>query len=185
MDKDYTSAIKEIIESKYLTSFQFEPLNDLETWGFVVGCNEIFTLIHYFNRNFYELDGYSVFFNENVSEYWVYTPDEDYLESKYVNVKDIKPKFIPEINLNSLPELLLSASQNFPLVTIYRDKLAEKNSIVGKVTAVKEKTFEFLAIRTDAKWKEVSSRIRLADVTRIDFGDRYQEVLTTVADYEK
>lgn len=181
MDNDFANTFEEIIQKRYLVSFDFEPLNNLHTWGFVLACNDTFTLINCFNRDMYSLDGYSVFYNEDISEYWVYTDVEDYLETKYVKLKNIKPKAQPSLNLNSLPEMLTSISKKFPLIQIYRDRLNEDGYVIGKLAKLKENTFNLLCIRTDAKWKEIPSRFRFADITRIDFGTKYAEVLLTVA----
>jgi hypothetical protein len=182
MDLDYTQSLAEVIQKKELISFDFEPMNELHTWGFVLNCNETFTLINQFDRDIYGLDGYSVFYNEDVSEYWTYTSTENYLETKYIKLKNIKPQPQPKISLNSLSELLTSISQNFPTMKIYRDNLSEDGNVIGKLVEVKENTFKLLAIRTDGVWKENPSRFRLADVTRIDFGTRYEEVLLSVAE---
>lgn len=185
MDKDYAESFKEIIKNQHLVSFDFEPLNDLHTWGFVLACNDTFTLINYFSRDTYSLDGYSVFYNDDISEYWVYTEFENYLETKYVKLKGIKPQPQPSINLNSLPDILHSISDKFPLMKIYRENLSEDGTVVGRLIENNENTFKLLAIRTDAKWKEKPSRFRYTDVTRIDFGTNYEEVLLTVAENYK
>lgn len=182
MDLDYKDSLKKIIKKQQLISFDFEPLNTLHTWGFVLDCNETFTLINQFDRDLYALDGYSIFYNEDVSEYWTYTTTENYLETKYIKLKNIKPQQQPAISLNSLPELLISISENFPMMKIYRDNLTENGTIIGKLVEVKEKTFQLLAIRNDGVWKEQPSRFRLADVTRIDFGTNYEKVLLEVVE---
>ncbi len=185
MDKDYVNSFKDIINKQYLVSFDFEPLNDLHTWGFILACNDTFTLINYFSRDTYSLDGYSIFYNDDISEYWVYTEGEDYLETKYVKLKGIKPQPQPSINLDSLPDILSSISETFPLVKIYRERLSEDITIVGKVIETKDNTFKLLGMRTDAKWKEVPSWFRYADVTRVEFGGNYEEILLTVAESYK
>ena len=181
MDTDYTQSLTEVIKEQQLISFDFEPLNNLHTWGFVLDCNETFTLLNMFDRDIYDLDGYTVFFNEDVSEYWTYTTTENYLETKYIKFKNIKPQPQPKISLKSLSDLLISISQNFSTMKIYRDNLSENGTVIGKLVEVKENTFKLLAIRTDGIWKEQPSRFRLSDVTRIDFGTKYEDVLLSVA----
>lgn len=181
MDTDYTQSLTEVIKEKQLISFDFEPMNNLHTWGFVIDCNETFTLLNMFDRDIYDLDGFTVFYNEDVSEYWTYTTTENYLETKYIILRKIKPHSQLKISLKSLPDLLISISQIFPTMKIYRDNLSENGTVIGKLIEVKENTFKLLAIRTDGVWKEQPSRFRLADVTRIDFGTRYENVLLSVA----
>jgi hypothetical protein len=185
MDKDYANSFKEIIKKQHLVSFDFEPMNDLHSWGFVLACNDTFTLINYFSRDKYALDGYSIFYNDDVSEYWVYTEVEDYLETKYVKLKNIKPQPQPSINLGNLPDILSSIAEKFPLMKIYRDNLTEDGTAIGKLVETNENTFKLLAMRTDAKWKDIPSRFRYADITRIDFGSSYEDILLTVADNYK
>lgn len=181
MDSDYCDSLKELIENQYLVSFDFEPLNDLHSWGFVIACNETFTLINYFDRDTYSLDGYSIFYNEDVSEYWVHTSEENYLETKYIKLKGIKPKPIRSFKMENISTIIESISKSFSVMKIYRDRLAGDAAVIGKAVELKEKTFQLLGIRNDAVWKELPSRFRLGDITRIDFDTKYEKILLEVA----
>ena len=181
MDSDYCDSLIELIEKQYLVSFDFEPLNDLHSWGFVLDCNETFTLINFFDRDTYSLDGYSIFYNKDVSEYWVYTTEENYLETKYIKLKCIKPKPIRAVKIESLSTIIESISNSFSVMKVYRDRLAANGAVIGRLVELKENTFKLLSVRNDAVWKEVPSRFRIKDITRIDFDTKYEKILLEVA----
>lgn len=182
MSHSYKSAVQELIDEQYLVSFEFEPQNDLMLWGFVIECSETLTIVNRFDRDLYDLDGFSVFYNEDVSEYWVYTPEENYLETKYIEKAGITPQASPNIEMDDIGSVVRSLGDRDTLVSIYRDHLvSDSNFAVGRIAGAGEKSFGVLGVRTDGVWKKVPTFFRLEDVSRIDFGTRYLNVLSSIA----
>jgi hypothetical protein len=66
------------------------------------------------------------------------------------------------------------------MVTIHREKVAPDICVIGKVIRVGEGRVYLLEIKTDASWETEASHYRLRDITRIDFGGRYEEALALV-----
>jgi hypothetical protein len=86
----------------------------------------------------------------------------------------------PDIDLGSLPALLKSANRLFSLVTIHRERVKPGTCEIGKVINISETHLHFLEIGPDAVWDEKPTKIRLCDITRVDFGGGYEEALHLV-----
>lgn len=75
---------------------------------------------------------------------------------------------------------LLASLRSQALVTVARE-IADRNVIeIGKVVAVGRSTFEMLEITPGAKWHPSTTRLRTAEVTRVDVGGPYEEALLLV-----
>lgn len=182
MSHNYKDSVKQLIQDQLLVSFEFEPQNDLELWGFILDCNEEFTLVNVFDRDSYDLDGFALFFNQDVSEYWVYESDENYLETKYIDMVGIAPVPKPNIDIGNIGKALESIGAAFELINVYRDDMeGGSGTIVGSLSAIGKESFGLIPMRTDGVWKSVPGFFRLEDVSRIDFGTKYLEVLLKVA----
>jgi len=86
----------------------------------------------------------------------------------------------PDIDLDSLPGLLKSANRLFPLVTIHREKVRPDTCVIGKILDISKGDLLLLEIGPDAVWDEEPSKLRLSDITRVDFGSSYEEALHLV-----
>lgn len=165
-----------IIRSRWLVEFERKRIEKEPTRGFVLACSDMLTLLHYMN-GFY-LDGYMVIRNEDVTSYRVYDKP-DYFESKAIKLKKLKPIPQPEIEIGCWHEVLRSVSKVFPLITIHRELITTEVCQIGRLVSMTEKTFTLQEIDTDAKWNG-NRRFRFRDVTRMDFGGSYEEVLVLV-----
>jgi len=76
---------------------------------------------------------------------------------------------------------LKSANALFSLVTIHRERIKPDTCAIGKVIDIAENHLLFLEIGPDAAWEEKPSKIRLNDITRVDFGGGYEEALYLVS----
>jgi hypothetical protein len=86
----------------------------------------------------------------------------------------------PRIDLDSLPKLLKSANRLFPLVTVHRERVDPDTCKIGRVTDINQNHLSLLEIGPDAVWDEKPSKVRLSEITRIDFGGGYEEALHLV-----
>lgn len=78
--------IDEIIERKLLVEFNRKPLEESSLFGFVLACNNDFSLVQEFDRDSFVLDGYCVFRNKSVKKYSVYD-DENYFLNEVISLK--------------------------------------------------------------------------------------------------
>jgi hypothetical protein len=86
----------------------------------------------------------------------------------------------PRVRLNSLPELLRSASRLFPLVTIHQERAKPDTCEIGHVVGISKSHVSLLEIGPDAIWDEEPTDISLRRITRVDFGGGYEDALHIV-----
>ncbi|HKO13103.1 MAG TPA: hypothetical protein VJV22_14105 [Acidobacteriaceae bacterium] len=86
----------------------------------------------------------------------------------------------PPVVIDTVQELLRTASRVFPLVTIHRENVAPDICHIGRVVDVSDSEVSLLEIGPDANWDEQSCDYRLKEITRVDFGGGYEEALWLV-----
>ena len=86
----------------------------------------------------------------------------------------------PDIDLSSLPALLKSANALFPSVTIHQERAKPGECFIGKVMDISERTLLLHTIDPGAVWHKKPYRLRLAEITRVDFGGGYEQALHLV-----
>lgn len=169
-----------IIGSQYLVRFSRKPLDDDGLYGFVLAWSETLTLLHVLETATFTLNGYSVIRNADVSLYAVYDRPDYYFASRVLRLKGITPRPLPGISVASLPELLASVNEHYPLFTIHRERVNDEVCNIGRLAAVTPKTFTLFEIDDCAEW-DGPHRYRFEDVTKVDFGGGYEEALALVA----
>jgi hypothetical protein len=86
----------------------------------------------------------------------------------------------PNIKLDSLPELLRSANRLFPLVTINRERVRPGVCEIGRVVEISKSHLFLREIDPGAVWEGKATKIRLRDITQVEFGGAYEEALHLV-----
>lgn len=90
-----------------------------------------------------------------------------------------KPKK-PRVSLASIDKLLLSASQSYPLVTIHREQVDPDVCWIGRVSDVTNGYVTLREIGPGAKWESGTTKYRLSEITRVNFGADYEDALYLV-----
>ena len=83
----------------------------------------------------------------------------------------------PSVNLESIPELLRSASSSFSLLTIHTEDEDPEVCWIGQFLETNEDHVTFRGITPDASWDELPDSYPIDEITRIDFGGAYEEAL--------
>lgn len=86
----------------------------------------------------------------------------------------------PSIERESLPALLKSANQFFQLVTVHRGRVKPDACWIGKVVGVTETYLVLHEIGPDAVWDKTPAKLKLSEITRVDFGGGYEAALHLV-----
>jgi hypothetical protein len=165
-------------EAIRLVEFDRSPLTSEILVGFVLDASEALTLLQVFDFDF-TLSGYTVVRNEDVRRYR-YLDEPGSFVARALKLQGIKPMPPQGISLDSLPNVLSSASEQYPLITIHREKISDEVCYIGRLVEIKGKTFTLMEIDTDAEWDDKPHRFRLGDVTKVDFGGRYEQALHLV-----
>jgi len=172
--------IDEIIKRKLLVEYNRKPFEKPMLFGFVLACNDEFTLIHEFDRSYFRLDGYCIFRNDSVKAYSVYD-EESYFLNEVIRFKKIRPKPVAKISIKSWAEILQTVSENFSLIRIEREKINNKACQIGKLKEVKKKSFTLEEVDTHADW-DGSFKYKFKDLTKVGFDDLYVNTLALVVE---
>lgn len=85
------------------------------------------------------------------------------------------------ISLDDDATLIGDISRVYPLLVLYVEHQDPGICHVGKALDWSRRGFNLLSVTPDAEWEEPTTRFKFADVTRIDFGGRYEDVLMRLA----
>ncbi len=75
---------------------------------------------------------------------------------------------------------MLEASHNYPLVTVYTEKIDPEISFIGRVVEFTEQEIELLGISPAGQWYAAPDRFKFKDITHIEFGGDYEDALFLV-----
>jgi hypothetical protein len=123
-------------------------------------------------------DGFQCFRVEDV-EGLETDPYTAFVEAALQARGEVRPQ-APGLNLDSLPDLLISAGRIAPLVTIHTEADDPEVCFVGRVVSIEGGILWMLEIGPDAVWDADASAHRLDDITRVDFGGGYEQALDLV-----
>ncbi len=86
----------------------------------------------------------------------------------------------PRVRLDNIDTILLSANRAFPLVTIHRERVDPHVCWIGRVLGIANGRVSILEIGADARWDTEPSEYRLSEITRVNFGNDYENALHLV-----
>ena len=170
--------IDEIIRRKLLVEFNRKPLEKSSLFGFVLACNDDFSLVQEFDRDSFVLDGYCVFRNKSVKKYSVYD-DENYFLNEVISLKKIEPKPVENISIVNWAEVLKSVGENFSLIMIEREKIDNEACNIGKLKKIKKRSFVLEEIDSCAEWSG-AYEYEFKDLTKVGFDGLYENTLSFV-----
>ncbi|MFE4975767.1 hypothetical protein ACFRAR_27145 [Kitasatospora sp. NPDC056651] len=82
-----------------------------------------------------------------------------------------------DLPLDDHAGLLAAASAAYGLLELHAELIDPGMLRVGTVTGLRPRTFRLHEVDTEARWYPEPSKYRLRDITRVDFGSHYTEVL--------
>jgi len=89
-----------------------------------------------------------------------------------------EPKGVFPEDMRSVIE---SASRKFPLVTLHREAVDPDCCYIGQVKSLGKKILKLREIDPDATWDPQLYDFSLDEITKINFGGRYEEALALAA----
>jgi hypothetical protein len=170
----------DLIKNKWLVRFERGKFDNC--LGFVLDANEKLTLMNLFDFETAGVSGFTVFENKSVKGCEVYE-DPNSFDTLLLKIKMVRPKEKPPVSIDSIAELLGTAGEIFPLIVIHREKIAPDTCWIGEIARIKEKSFLLRPIDPNAEWDEELMKISFKDVTRVEFGNGYENCLNLVAEY--
>lgn len=149
------------------------------TIGFVVDFSDSLVMFHTLDMDTFRLNGYTVIREEDISQYRVFNKAE-YWQVRAVRHFHLKPMRPTGVSVTSLPELLKSAAEQYALITLHPEKIKPDVCFIGSLYTMKEHTVTIEDLNCNGEWTG-HRRLRLSDVTRVDFGGGYEDALKATA----
>jgi hypothetical protein len=84
------------------------------------------------------------------------------------------------VDLSNFSTLLPTASALFPLVTIHREVVDPDVVHIGVVKDIADGILTLREIDPNARWARKLGRHKISQITRVDFGGRYEDALARV-----
>jgi len=153
-------------------------LEDSQDLGYVMDATETWVLLQNVDPGI-KLDGYSILRIQDISELETEIPQASFIE-KALSIRKKNPTRPVLIDLTSIETIIRSIDENYPLITIHREEVDPSNCWIGSVDSLTTKTVVIKEINPEAKW-DGTKRIRLDEITRMDFDGGYETALALVA----
>jgi hypothetical protein len=171
-----SSRLKRAMRNRRLVRFRrrFEPGT---VRGYVLDVGPKFFLLALVSDRIW-FDGFECFRIGNIRDL-ISDPYAKFAEDALKKRNERMPKK-PMVSVHSIEELLLSASKAFPLVTIHREKVDPDVCWIGRVVGIDRGRVSLLEIRPGAEWDDSPSKYRLREITRVNFGNDYENALHLV-----
>jgi hypothetical protein len=150
------------------------------TEGFVVDVGREFVLLCLI-ADLIVYNGFQVVRLMDLSDVQSPAPHAEFVERALALRAEHRP-VDPAVDLSSIERLLRSACATFDVVTIHREVVDPGACYIGAVEAISEGNATLRVLDPDAQWDEEREIVRLADVTRVDFGGLYEVALLAVSE---
>lgn len=149
------------------------------TTGFIVDFSDFLILFHQLDMDTFRLNGYTVIRTEDIGHYRVFCKAEYW---QFRAVKHFRLRPVPPVGVSvaSLPELLKSVAERYPLITLHPEKNKSDVCYIGPLVSMTELTFTIADLNCSAEWTG-PRRMRFSDVTRVEFGGGYEKALAVTA----
>jgi hypothetical protein len=149
---------------------------DARPWrGFVVGVSEMLVLFHVLSSGTMRLNGYTAIRLKDIEE----CTEDDTFAPTALKLMGERPKPQPDLLLLDMPGLLSSVGAHFPLLEVFQEK-TNGSFYIGRVVGFGKKKVHLQAVSRAAEWGDIY-KFSCANITRIDFGDGYDQALWLVA----
>lgn len=149
------------------------------TFGYVVDFSETFVLFHLVRKDAFCFNGYCALKSDDIKDYRAFSRQEHW-QNRAAKTFRLKPKRPAGISLDTLPTLLESVSNRYPLMVIHMERKYPNDCYIGPLISLAEKTFTIDDLDCGCNWSG-PRRIKLEDVTRIGFGGGYESALAATA----
>lgn len=146
--------------------------------GFIVDFSEELLLLHQLDVDTFSLNGYTAVQIRDVKRYGEATRGNWYY--KAASHFGVTPAHPERIELDSLSALVRSVAQRHPLITLHPERKNPDICYVGHLSSIELKRFSIHDLNSNCLWAGQRS-LKFADISRIDFADRYSQGLWVAA----
>jgi hypothetical protein len=146
--------------------------------GFVVGIGQAWVLLAVLDANIY-LNGYAALRLGDVSKV-KRRGGPDTFVGRALAARGEWPPVAADVDLDSVADLVRTASDVAPLVTLHVEEDDPDVCFIGRPLRFTSRSVHLLEITPQADWHDHPTKWAFADVTRVDFGGRYEEALALI-----
>jgi hypothetical protein len=143
--------------------------------GFVVGVSESLVVFHVLSAGTMRLNGYTTVRLKDIQEC---TEDDTFVPTA-LKLMGERPRSQPDLLFVDIAGLLSSVGAHFPLLEIYQEK-TKPAFYIGRVVGFGKKKVHLQAVSRTGEWGDIH-KFSCAEITRVDFGDGYDQALWLVA----
>lgn len=175
--KSLSARLKEFRRSRRLVRFN-RRFEEHKVHGYVLDVGPKFFLLALVSDRIW-FDGFECFRIADVSKL---RPDPyDRFVECVLEKRGEKSPGKPRVSLKNVRELLLTAGDAFPLVTIHQEEIDPEVCWIGRVLEVTVEVVRILEIGPDGIWETRPEEYRLSEITQVNFGGDYEDALCLVA----
>jgi hypothetical protein len=124
------------------------------------------------------LNGYSAIRLRDVKR--VTEEEEDSFPARALRIRGEALHVPEDIDITSTRSLISSAATRFRLITVHNEMDDPSVCFIGWPMRVSDKSLRLQEVTPEAEWDGEVSKWPLSDITRVDFGGRYEDALLTV-----
>jgi hypothetical protein len=146
--------------------------------GFVVGIGQGWVLLAELDHSI-DLNGFQALRLKDLAKVEVRGGPETFA-GRALAARCQWPPVGAEVDLDSLTGLIRSAAEAAPLVALFIEEEDPGVCFVGRPVGFTSRSVHLLEISAQAEWNQEPSKWRLVQVTRVEFGSRYEEALALV-----
>lgn len=146
--------------------------------GFVVRLGVHWVLVAVLDPSIF-LDGFAAVRLSQISKV-TRRGGPDSFVGRALALRDQWPPATLEVNLDRTADLLRTAGESFPLVTVHLEADDPEVCFVGRCVGFTSRSVELLEISPEAEWDARPTKYALAALSRVEMGGRYEAALAAV-----
>lgn len=146
--------------------------------GFVVAVGKVWVLLAVLDPNV-DLDGYAALRLDDVSKV-ERRGGPDTFVGRALAARGQWPPVTVDVNLDDVADLLRTASDVAPLVTVHIEEDDPTVCYVGRPVRYSKRSVHMLDITPEAVWEKEPTEWPFVMLTRVEFGGRYEDALALV-----
>ena len=170
--------LEKAIKTGSLTRFERSDIEEGDFDGYVIAMSDDLFLFAVLD-DLIVMNGFSVLNIGDVTSIEVPASNHRFKEAA-LRIREDSVGQIPQIDLSSFRSVIETASQTFPLVSIFIEDGEPGVCYIGRVVSVNDEVLSLHEITPNAEWDPEPTLHDIADITRVDFGGRYEDALYQV-----
>lgn len=146
--------------------------------GFVVGLGHAWLLLAVLDHNIY-LNGFAALRVADVKKVNRRGGPNSFV-GRALAARGEWPPSGANVDLDDLAQLVRNAAEVAPLVTLHIEAEDPAVCFIGRPVRFTRRSVHLVQITPEAEWDDEPTKWKFTDVTRVDFGGRYEEALSLI-----